>query len=685
MAITIRDIGILLGYDIDKQSEAKAENSIKSLKSMATKMLGAIGIGFSLTKIVALSEEFNGINDKINYAVKGLADQKEAQQAILKAANDSKTSYADMADIATKLVQSNAEMFPIDDAVRFSSNVTKLMKSAGKSDAEIKGIMDGLNKSFQKGITDTETINKLLEQSPESANILAKAIGVDRTQLLRMATDGKISVQQLKEAFIGASAEIDVNFANLNFSISDAMLSVRNSWGYFLDDLNSTLGITQTIAKGIVKVSDVFLSGAQKIKNRLDWIAEKLGGTEKLLKLIGITIAATFGIMAIPKLLAFWDGLKKIDSTLLKSKLKIMAIIAVIVVLALLVEDFFAFMRGGDSLFGELLGKAGIDADELRESISELWQQVKGFLPIIKEFAKQIGGKLVDGVKLLLPFLLELGKQLLPIIISLIQKILPMLMRFISAILPVILDLISSLLPIAMQIAEAVLPVIFELVEAIVPVLVEIVEAILPVILDLISSLLPIIQPIIELISALVSATLPVLVLLLKSILPILEPILKILKPIADILSLIIEGLAKVIDWKVGNFGNLVNKIFGGGSDVEGTDNVGAYASGTDNSSDTFIAGEKGPELVTGQGGKKIFTALATGRIFQAMAMLGKAATVKPSTVTNSSSNRTVTQYNEFVNTFNGDHVGQKKSSEAMSKASDDAVGAMARALAFAR
>ena len=63
--MTLRDIGILLGYDIDENSERKAEDSIQSLKSLATKLLGAIGIGFSLTQMNALAEEFNGINDKI--------------------------------------------------------------------------------------------------------------------------------------------------------------------------------------------------------------------------------------------------------------------------------------------------------------------------------------------------------------------------------------------------------------------------------------------------------------------------------------------------------------------------------------------------------------------------------------------------------------------------------------------
>ena len=46
---------------------------------------------------------------------------------------------------------------------------------------------------------------------------------------------------------------------------------------------------------------------------------------------------------------------------------------------------------------------------------------------------------------------------------------------------------------------------------------------------------------------------------------------------------------------------------------------------------------------------------------------------------------RTVTQYVNINNQFNGDRAGQQKSSEAMDKAAGDATGEMARALAFAK
>ena len=54
--MTIRDIAVAFGFEIDKKSERETEGAIKNLKSLATKLLGAIGIGFSIAGLGNLAE-----------------------------------------------------------------------------------------------------------------------------------------------------------------------------------------------------------------------------------------------------------------------------------------------------------------------------------------------------------------------------------------------------------------------------------------------------------------------------------------------------------------------------------------------------------------------------------------------------------------------------------------------------
>lgn len=707
--MTIRDIAIAFGYEIDKASESKVEQGIQKLKSTATKLLGAIGVGFSLTQINQLMEEFDAYNDRIQNATKSLGDQKEIQQQILDAANATKSSYGDMGKIISNLVQNDKSLFgSVDEAAEFATLSTKLFKTAGKSNEEIASLQEAINKSFAKGIVDSETINQLYERAPEAINMIADSLGVAKEELASMATEGTMSLADLKNAFIQNADTINAEFENLNYSISDAILNIRNKWGLFLDGLNKSLGITQTIGKIMVRSFDMVLNVLKRLQTWLERVSKAVGGFENLLKILAITAGAVFIAMNAGKIMTF---LKGATGLLSKANLKLLAIIAVIVLLALLVEDFIKFMKGENSLMGSLLEKAGVDTNALRERFGKLFDSVKEIIPVIKDFARQVGSTVLSALKRLIPyiaqiakallpfilnlletiipFLIQIGEAVIPVILNLLKTLIPFLLQIIESILPVIIELINTLLPIIMQIVEAVLPVILSLIEAILPLLTQIIEAVLPVVLELLNAILPILEPIFTIISDLVNAILPLVVSLLNAILPILEPILAILKPIADILGVIIGAIAKVVGWIADGLGWIVNLIFGGGDgpDTSGADAVNGYASGTESTPDTFIAGEEGPELITGARGRKVFTALQTGDIFNALGALGGAGKVQPSTVaTTTSSTKIINQTNNINNNFNGgDRAAQKQGAAAMEKSASDATSQMARGLAYAR
>ena len=53
------------------------------------------------------------------------------------------------------------------------------------------------------------------------------------------------------------------------------------------------------------------------------------------------------------------------------ARLKVVAIIAAIALLLLIIEDIVGFVNGKDSLFGDLLKKAGLDVEDTRVQLSK--------------------------------------------------------------------------------------------------------------------------------------------------------------------------------------------------------------------------------------------------------------------------------------------------------------------------
>lgn len=376
-----------VGFKVREGDVKKVNDSIKSIKSTATKLLGAIGIGFSLTKINALVEEFGAANKQIKSSVGEMENMDAVQGQVLQKANAARLAYTDMAGYVSNLAKAGSDIFPVDDAIQFTSTVAKLMKTNGRNDSAISSMMEGFNKSFQKGIVDTETLNKMLEQAPETANVLAQSLGVAKSQLLDMASNGKMTVQQLKDAFMDASGEIDAAFQNSNMSISDGLKNIRNNWGLWLTQMNSTLGVTNAIARAMVKFSDTAMRVMNRVRNAVVWLGDKLGGTDKVLKLIAISAGALFIAFNFDKIMkgvqAVFTGLRNVNKQAL-----LMA--AAFIIVALLVEDFINFMQGNNSLLGSLLEKAGVDVDKFRANIIKIWGNIKTILTAVWQGIKNV-------------------------------------------------------------------------------------------------------------------------------------------------------------------------------------------------------------------------------------------------------------------------------------------------------
>ena len=388
-------------FKVDKSSINEAKSAISEVKSFATKALGVIGIGFSFTQLSSLAEEFGGINDAIRGATRELGDQSEIQQKILKGAQDCREEYGAMAGSVTKLIQQNGKLFPVDDAVKFVSLVEKLEKGAGR-EANIDSTMDVLTKAMSSGKLDKTGFANLKSKAPEVVKAISSAVGVSEAQLQKLAESGKLSAKQLKDAFFASESEIQKNFDELGFGITDALKYVRNEWGLLIANLDDTFGITTRIGKAIRDGSDFLIGKAQKFTSWLKSVADKLGGVEQLLKLIALAATALFLATNGNKILSFLSGAVK----LLKGfNIQTALAAAKWLLLFLVLEDVFTFLQGGDSVLGRLLSDAGVDVDALREKISDFFSDAKQFGKNALDDLKQFWSEHGDSVLAVLQWL----------------------------------------------------------------------------------------------------------------------------------------------------------------------------------------------------------------------------------------------------------------------------------------
>ena len=286
------------------------------------------------------------------------------------------------------LIKGNSQLFGnVSEAVKFNNAATMLFKSAGKTNEDIASLMEAINKSFQKGYVDSETISQLLERAPEAVALLNKRLGTTSDQLEEMASSGAMSVNDLKMAFMDSYGEIEAGFGNVQYSITDALTVIRSKWGLWLAQTNETLGITDGIGRLMVSAFNKVIAVLDRVRNAVTWLADKLGGVDNMFRLIAIAAGTAFVAFNFGKITS---GLSAISKLLTGINLKTLAIIAVVAILALLVDDFINFMQGNDSVIGTLLANAGVDVDKFRQNILKIWENIKTALAGIWQGIKNV-------------------------------------------------------------------------------------------------------------------------------------------------------------------------------------------------------------------------------------------------------------------------------------------------------
>ncbi len=409
---TIRDLlnGILgkskqVTNETKKQTaaEQKHQQELKQTKAAYQqivgtmgKIAGMLGLGFSLVQLKQISEEFNGINDRIRDATRGMGEQSAIQQQILQAANASRTSYGDTAKFVGNLVQENKELFgSVEEAANYAQLTSKLFKAAGKSNEETAALQEAINKSFAKGKVDSETISQLLENAPEAVKLLEKELGVGKERFEEMASQGQISLSALKNAIVNNADTINASFNELDMNLSDALLNIRNQWGLWVDKVNSQYGLTKKLSAFLVNFFSKLLGWLDKAVAFIDKIADKVGGMENLLKLVAMAAGSIWLALNAGKILSFFKSLSGLLSI---ANLKTLALVAVIMLVALAIDDLIHFMKGDESVIGDLFEEMGIDADEAREKIRTGIESIGEFIQKAGEVIQRVIGWLGEWV-----------------------------------------------------------------------------------------------------------------------------------------------------------------------------------------------------------------------------------------------------------------------------------------------
>lgn len=724
--MTIRDIGILFGYKVDQASEQKVEGSIKSLKSMASKVLGAVGITLSVAGIksaidgcVEVASSIEEMQNKFDVVFGDMRNEvdkwaQEYSDAIGRNKNDIKTYLADQQNLLVGFGmtrQAGAEM-----AEQMTSLALDLA-SFGNMDETAS--INAMTKAVMGESEAAKTLGAVLNDSTRAqamATLGLKGTYDKLDQLTKMQVNYQAILQQSPDAIGDCQRSLD-SYESTKKRYIAKLKEIKTIVGqFFLPTYQKILSIG---AKGLTMIRDWL----QKLTD----LTDKLGGSQRVLSVLAAAFTAMLVAMNLKKIGAAINGFTKLARAIGLGRGKALAFFAVFLLLALVIEDFISFMRGDKSLLGTMLERAGVDCEKLRQNIVGVWTKIKQAIGYIGEGIRNVVVPIFEGIRTAAVVAFEEIQQA-------VAKVAPGIAQFFKELSSGKVDkkkwtdIGESIGRIAVGVVAVIAAVKgISAIFGVITTVISVVKAVISVIklaFVVVKSIITVIKVVGAVISVLASAFGPVIlaiaaaiaigVLLWKNWDKIREAAGNLLEgikaTIGNVRDAIVTGIQAAIDWitslpaealKWGS--DIIDGIVSGIQSAVGR--VGEAVKGVADKIKSFLGfsePEDGPlsdfhtympdmiDLMASgitSGKKKVKDALEgmTGE----MSVIAKANVVSKATgrgaTGRTTGGRTVTQNVNINNQFNGDRAGQQKSSEAMDKAAGDATGEMARALAFAK
>ena len=724
--MTIRDIGILFGYKVDQSSERKVEGSIKSLKSMASKVLGAVGITLSVAGIksaidgcVEVASSIEEMQNKFDVVFGDMRNEvdkwaQEYSDAIGRNKNDIKTYLADQQNLLVGFGmtrQAGAEM-----AEQMTSLALDLA-SFGNMDETAS--VNAMTKAVMGESEAAKTLGAVLNDSTRAQAMTT--LGLKGTydkldQLTKMQVNYQAILQQSPDAIGDCQRSLD-SYESTKKRYIAKLKEIKTIVGqFFLPTYQKILSIG---SKGLTMIRDWL--------QKLTELTDKLGGSQRVLAILTAAFTAMFVAMNLKKIGAAISGFTKLARAIGLGHGKALAFFAVFLLLALVIEDFISFMRGDNSLLGAMLERAGVDCEKLRQNIVKAWSKIKQAIGYIGEGVRNVIVPIFEGIRTAAVVAFEKIQQA-------VAKVAPGIAQFFKELSSGKVDkkkwtdIGESIGRIAVGVVAVIAAVKgISAIFGVITTVISVVKAVISVIklaFVVVKSIITVIKVVGAVISVLASAFGPVIlaiaaaiaigVLLWKNWDKIREAAGNLLEgiktTIGNVRDAIVSGFQAAIDWitslpaealKWGS--DIIDGIVSGIQSAVGR--VGEAVKGVADKIKSFLGfsePEDGPlsdfhtympdmiDLMASgitSGKKKVKDALEgmTGE----MSVIAKANVVSKATgrgaTGGTTGGRTVTQNVNINNQFNGDRAGQQKSSEAMDKAAGDATGEMARALAFAK
>ena len=209
-----------------KEGENRTEKLTRKLRGMVGAYLGIQ----SVKEVLSTSDELTSTTARLNMMNDGRQSTDELFNMVYAAAQDSRGSLPDMANVVARFGNNAGDAFDSsEEVVAFADLVQKQMKIAGASSQEASNAILQLSQALGSGVLRGDELNSIFEQAPNLIQNIADYLDVPIGKIREMASDGKLTADIVKAAIFDNAGEINAAFEDMPMTWVDIWTSFQNT------------------------------------------------------------------------------------------------------------------------------------------------------------------------------------------------------------------------------------------------------------------------------------------------------------------------------------------------------------------------------------------------------------------------------------------------------------------------
>lgn len=209
----------------------EGSNHANKLKGMIKSALVTYASFRSVKAFVGLSDEMTQIRARLDAINDGHQTTLELQEMIFQSAQRARGEYKMTMDIVSKLgAQAKNAFASNQETIAFAENLNKLFTISGTSAQGVESVMYNLTQAMASGVLRGQDLNAVMANTPQLVQIIADYMDAPIGQIRKLAEEGQLSADVVKNALISASDDITKEFENMPMTFSQIGVSLKNQF-----------------------------------------------------------------------------------------------------------------------------------------------------------------------------------------------------------------------------------------------------------------------------------------------------------------------------------------------------------------------------------------------------------------------------------------------------------------------